>query len=180
MADDDLRDQIARIEADIEQLAECLDRCRKAMPFAKLAIAAGGLLILAYFVGAIWFESSTMIGAIAAMPGRPRMSSNGSCLDRNQRRGPCGRRPLAAGAIEYLLIPSASSHDRDRRDCLWPFRATENGVKTLTHNRGRVFHAPNMLRARPTFSDLSSACFFQQSQRIGVLGRAKSVHRSSV
>ena len=31
MTDSDLRDQIARLEADIEQLAEGLDRCRKAM-----------------------------------------------------------------------------------------------------------------------------------------------------
>ena len=53
MADANLRDQIARLEADIEQLAEGLDRCRKAMLFAKLAIAAGGILILAYFLGAV-------------------------------------------------------------------------------------------------------------------------------
>ena len=31
MARDDLRDQIARLESDIEQLAEGLERCRKAM-----------------------------------------------------------------------------------------------------------------------------------------------------
>ena len=31
MADGDLRDQIARIEGDIEQLAQTLDGCRKAM-----------------------------------------------------------------------------------------------------------------------------------------------------
>ena len=69
MADANLRDQIARLEADIEQLAEGLDRCRKAMLFAKLAIAAGGILILAYFLGATWFEPATMIGALAAILG---------------------------------------------------------------------------------------------------------------
>ena len=69
MADANLRDQIARLEADIEQLAEGLDRCRKAMLFAKLAIAAGGILILAHFLGAIWFEPTIMIGALAAIIG---------------------------------------------------------------------------------------------------------------
>jgi hypothetical protein len=69
MTDSDLRDQIARIEAEIEQLGEGLDRCRKAMLFAKLAIAAGGILILAYFLGATWFEPATMIGALAAILG---------------------------------------------------------------------------------------------------------------
>ena len=69
MADGDLSDQIARIEADIEQLAEGLDRCRKIMLLSKVAIAAGGIWILAYFLGAIRFEPATMIGAIAAIIG---------------------------------------------------------------------------------------------------------------
>jgi hypothetical protein len=41
MADGDLRDQIARIEADIEELAKTLDGCRKAMALSKVAIAVG-------------------------------------------------------------------------------------------------------------------------------------------
>jgi hypothetical protein len=69
MTDGDLSDQIARIEADIEQLAEGLDRCRKAMLLSKVAIAAGGIWILAYFLGAIRFEPATMIGAIAVIIG---------------------------------------------------------------------------------------------------------------
>ena len=69
MADGDLSDQIARIEGDIEQLAETLDRCRKAMLLAKVAIAAGAIWVLAYFLGAIRFEAATMIGATAAIIG---------------------------------------------------------------------------------------------------------------
>ena len=51
MAYGDLRDRIARLEADIEQLADSLDRCRKAMLLSKAAIAAGAILVLAYFLG---------------------------------------------------------------------------------------------------------------------------------
>jgi hypothetical protein len=69
MADGDLRDQIAGIEADIEQLAKTLDGCRKAMLFSKVAIAAGGIWILAYLLGAIRFDPAAMIGAIAATIG---------------------------------------------------------------------------------------------------------------
>jgi hypothetical protein len=69
MADGDLRDQIARIEADIEHLAQALERCRKAMLLSKVAIAAGGILILAYFVGAMRFDHTIMIGALAAIIG---------------------------------------------------------------------------------------------------------------
>jgi hypothetical protein len=38
MADGDLHDQIARLEVDIEQLAEGLGRCRKAMLLSKAAM----------------------------------------------------------------------------------------------------------------------------------------------
>ena len=69
MADGDLRDQIARIESDIEQLAKTLDGCRKAMLLSKVAVAAGGIWILAYLLGAIRFEPTTMVGAIAAIIG---------------------------------------------------------------------------------------------------------------
>jgi hypothetical protein len=41
MADGDPSDQIASIEANIEQLAEGLYRCRKAMLLSKVAIAVG-------------------------------------------------------------------------------------------------------------------------------------------
>jgi hypothetical protein len=36
MADSDLRDQIARIESDIEQLSDVLERCRKTVMLSKL------------------------------------------------------------------------------------------------------------------------------------------------
>ena len=65
----DLRDQILRVEADIELLAKTLEGCRKAMLLSKLAIAAGGLWILAYVVGAIRFDAAAMIAAMAAVMG---------------------------------------------------------------------------------------------------------------
>ena len=69
MADGDLRDQIARLEADIEQLAEGLERCRKAILLSKVAIAGGGICMLAYFFGPIRFDPTILIGAIAAIVG---------------------------------------------------------------------------------------------------------------
>ena len=67
--DGDLSDQISRIESDIERLAKTLDGCRKAILLSKVAIAAGGMWILAYFLGAIRFDPTTVIGAIAAVIG---------------------------------------------------------------------------------------------------------------
>jgi hypothetical protein len=69
MADADLPDQIARLEADIDQLAQTLDRCRKAMAFAKVAIAGGAIWTLASVLGLIGFDSAAIVGAIAAIIG---------------------------------------------------------------------------------------------------------------
>jgi hypothetical protein len=69
MADGDLHDQIARLEADIEQLAETLDGCRKAMLLSKVAIAAGGIWIAAYLLGVVGFEPATIVAALAAIIG---------------------------------------------------------------------------------------------------------------
>ena len=69
MADGDLRDQIAGIETDIDELAKTLEGCRKAILLSKVAIAAGGIWILAYLLGAIRFDPAAMIGAIAAIIG---------------------------------------------------------------------------------------------------------------
>jgi len=69
MVNGDPRDQIAHIESDIELLAEGLDRCRKAMLLSKVVIAAGGPLLLAYFLGAIGFDPTFLIGALAAIIG---------------------------------------------------------------------------------------------------------------
>jgi hypothetical protein len=68
MTDGDLRDQIARRESDIEHLAEGLERCRKAMLFSKVAIGAGGICILVYFLG-IRLDPTILIGALAAIIG---------------------------------------------------------------------------------------------------------------
>jgi hypothetical protein len=69
MADGDLRNQILRLEAHIEELAEVLERCRKIALVAKLAIAAGGIWLLAFMVGAVGFDPVAMIGAIGAVIG---------------------------------------------------------------------------------------------------------------
>jgi hypothetical protein len=69
MADDDLRDQISRVETDIEEYAITLEGCRKAMLLSKVAIAAGIISLAAYLLGAIWLNSVAVIGAMAAVIG---------------------------------------------------------------------------------------------------------------
>jgi len=67
--DDDLHEQVLQIEAHIERLADVIERCRKIILISKAAVVVGGALILATIIGAIGFDPTIMIGAIAAAIG---------------------------------------------------------------------------------------------------------------
>jgi len=67
--DGDLHEEILHIEAHIEELADVIESCRKFIFISKVAIAAGGTLILAIIIGAVGFDPTVLIGAIAAVIG---------------------------------------------------------------------------------------------------------------
>jgi hypothetical protein len=67
--DGDLHEQILHIEANIEELTDVIEKCRKIILISKAAIAAGGTLIVAIIIGAVRFDPTVMIGAIAAVIG---------------------------------------------------------------------------------------------------------------
>jgi hypothetical protein len=83
MSDDDgAHDQIAQLEAQIEELAATVESCRKIMLLAKVAIAGGALLIIAMLVGAISPGFATLSGATAAvLSGIVLLGSNRSTAD---------------------------------------------------------------------------------------------------
>jgi hypothetical protein len=67
--DGDLHEEILHIEARIEELADVIESCRKFILISKVAMAAGGTLILAIIIGAVGFDPTVMIGALAAVIG---------------------------------------------------------------------------------------------------------------
>jgi len=69
MTDGDVHDEIARLEAEIEERSAALERCRKVILLAKLVAAAGGLLLLLMLPGLIQLDPAIIIGAIAAVLG---------------------------------------------------------------------------------------------------------------
>ena len=69
MTDGNLHDQISQLEADIEALAEVVERCRKVTLTSKVAIAAGGIWLLALTLGAIRFDAMAMIASMALVIG---------------------------------------------------------------------------------------------------------------
>ena len=69
MAADDPIDEISRIEAQIEELAEVAERCRKIILVSKVAIATGAGLLLLMILGLFGFSQVAAIGSIAAVLG---------------------------------------------------------------------------------------------------------------
>src|SRR4029453_1791587 len=78
---DDLHEDIARLEARIEELAEAIEKCRKVILISKTAIALGAILGLLIMLGVIRIDPMALIGAIAGCTGGPvLLGSNSSTL----------------------------------------------------------------------------------------------------
>jgi predicted transcriptional regulator len=69
LEESDPHEQIARLEAHIDDLAEAMDRCRKIILASKVAIAGGGIWMLAVVLGVVGFDPLAMVAAIAAVIG---------------------------------------------------------------------------------------------------------------
>ncbi len=69
MDEGDPHDEIVRLEARIEQLVARIENCRKFITAARIAVAAGGVVLAAIVFGAIRFDAEVMMAAIAALLG---------------------------------------------------------------------------------------------------------------
>ncbi len=67
--DADPHDEIVRLEAQIDALAEKLESCRKFILAGRVAVAAGGVVLVALLFGAIAFDPAVMACAAAALLG---------------------------------------------------------------------------------------------------------------
>ena len=69
MAEDNPIDEISRIEAQIEELAEVSERCRKIILISKAAIAGGVALLLIMMLGLFGSNPVAALGSIALVLG---------------------------------------------------------------------------------------------------------------
>ena len=69
MPDADLREEIARLETEIEDRTEAINRCRKVILLSKFAAGAGALVFLLLLLGIAPPNATAMIVSIAATLG---------------------------------------------------------------------------------------------------------------
>jgi len=79
--DEDIPNEISRIEAQLEELAESSERCRKIILVSKVAIAGGITLLLFMTLGLFGSNQVAAIGSIAVvLGGIVSLGSNTSTL----------------------------------------------------------------------------------------------------
>ena len=94
MIEDDPTEEISRIEARLEELAEAAERCRKYILASKAAIAAGAALLLVTMLGLLGAGQTAALGSIAMiLGGIVSLGSNVSTLRQTEE---------AIGAAELL------------------------------------------------------------------------------
>ena len=110
MTDDDPNDEIAEIEARIEELAEIAERCRKYILASKIAIGGGAVLLLTTMLGLFGTGQAVALGSIAlVLGGIVSLGSNISTL--RQTESAIGaaeaRRSELIGRINLRLVADA-------------------------------------------------------------------------
>jgi hypothetical protein len=112
--DGDLREEIVRLEADIEQFAETIESCRKLVVIAKAATGLAALLILAALLGAITLDPAVLIGAFGiALGGIVVFGSNASTLEQAKAATKAAelRRSELIGQIDLRVVGGRKGGD---------------------------------------------------------------------
>ncbi len=101
------RDEIARLEARLEELADGLERCRKIGLFSKVLLAGGAVWLIAGMTGIVYFGPAVLGSSITAILGGIVLNgSNRSSMRQIQSAIETAenRRTALIGAIDFLTV----------------------------------------------------------------------------
>ncbi len=110
--DADPHDEIVRLEAQIDELTEKLESCRKFILTGRVAVAAGSVLLIGLLFGAITFDPAVMACAVAALLGGfVAWGSNRSTANETTAEIAAAeaRRAALIGQIELRVIESGET-----------------------------------------------------------------------
>jgi hypothetical protein len=111
MNGDDHRSEIVRLEEQIDELEATIESCRKFILAGRIAVASGGVILIAMMVGGIQFNSSVIgIAGAAVLGGIVAAGSNRSTAKEAAYELTAleAKRTTLIGQLELRLVP-----DRD-------------------------------------------------------------------
>jgi hypothetical protein len=109
MNEGDPRNEIERLEVEIDELAAKIESCRKFILAGRAAVAVGGMVLIATLVGAIQFNPSLLgIAAAAVLSGIVAAGSNHSTAReaKNELAALEAKRSALIGQLELRLVPN--------------------------------------------------------------------------
>jgi len=104
---DEMRDRIARLEKQSDELTQSIEGCRKTMLASKGLVGAGAILLLAIVIGAIRLDPLALMAAIAALLGGLVLfgSNNSTSKQKNAAlRAAESERADLIGKIDLTLV----------------------------------------------------------------------------
>ena len=110
MTEDDSHEEITRLEAEIERLAEAAERCWKIIQVSKAIIVLGFLVLAAILFGFVRADAMPLFGSLAAIIGGIVVfGSNSSTAKQMAERIAAAEAERAAliGNIDLRLVPEA-------------------------------------------------------------------------
>jgi hypothetical protein len=109
----DPREHISELEAQIEELAGALERCRKTAMASKAAMAFGGIVLTATILGVVTFDPMAMVAGLAALIGGVVVfgsnTSTANQLSESMRNAEAMRAALI-GRLDIRLVEDTSAN----------------------------------------------------------------------
>ncbi len=102
--EDDPHDQIAQLEAQIEELAERIERCRKIILASRIAIAVGAIVLMALLLGIVRFDPTMMMSAVIAFIGGIVLLGTNTSTAKQMAADMARAEALRAGLIDRLQL----------------------------------------------------------------------------
>ena len=115
MNDSNYRDEIVRLEAQIDDLATRIESSRKFILVGRIAVAGGGAVLIALLIGAIQFNPAVIAVAVTAVLGGIVAAGSNHSTDKEAMHELTvaeAKRAPQIGQIDLRLVPNRDELQR--------------------------------------------------------------------